>query len=161
MDKQTQQNQPTIHTTTGAYVAVIHMMAGIRLSLLNSENADAAGAQAETEFKPGDNLLGVFGIDEPFVKQLEKNSATVVPGYAGVGSATSMVPWLAISARPDGDVELDVFAAPTAIAANQTLNTYNNVSGNESRGVLSLEPVIFEGMKKFLRNRQPFDIKLM
>ena len=161
MNEKTQQNEPANHMPTSPYVAVIQMMAGIRLSLLNSENADAAGAKAECEFKPGDNLLGVFGIDEPYVNQLEKASATVVPGYAGASSTTPMSPWLAISARPDGDVEIDVFAAPTAIAADQMLNDYNKVSGNQSRAVISLEPVIFKEMKKFLRNRQESNIKIM
>jgi hypothetical protein len=161
MDQQMKHNQLPTDTTTAPYVAVIKMMAGLRLSLLNSPNADLAGAQAQREFKPGDHLVAVFGIDEPFVDQLDKQAAALAPGYAGVGSATSTIPWLGISARPDGDVELDVIAAPTAIAAAQKLSAYNSTSGNEYRGLFSLEPVIFSAMKKFLRNRQEFDIKIM
>jgi hypothetical protein len=156
-----QHNQPTIETTTAPYVAVVKMMAGLRLSLLNSQNADLAGAQAEREFKPGDHLVAVFGIDEPFVNQLEKQAAALAPGYAGVGSATSTIPWLAISARPDGDVELNLITASTEIAATQNVIAYNATSGNEYRGLFSLEPAIFAAVKKFLRNRQECDIKIM
>ena len=158
-----EQKQPSTNTTTAPYVALIQMMAGIRLSLLNSQNADMAGAQAEREFKPGDELLGVFGIDEPFVSQLEKNSAALAPDCAGAGSSRSTIPWLAISACPDGDVEIDVIGAPTKIEAEQKVIAYNKkeTSGNEYRGVSSLEPEIFAAMKKFLRDRQEFDIKIM
>jgi hypothetical protein len=162
MNKQPEQNESAIDPTQRPYLAVIKMMAGVRLSLLNSQNADTAGAEAEPEFQPGDELLGVLGIDEPFVNKLEEFSAAHAPAYAGPASASKCaIPFLAIFACPDGEVETNLIAAPTEIEAAKMAVAQNATSGNEYRAVFSLEPKIFEAMKKFLHHRQPFDIKIM
>ena len=135
-------------------------MAGIRLSLLNSETADTASVEAGYDLKPGDELLGVFGIDEPFVACLQEFAATHAPSYSGAASpGGNAIPWLTLSARPDGDVQLHTVVAPTKIAAQG--EAQKSTPENEFRIALSLEPEIFETMKKFLCDRQPIDIKIM
>jgi hypothetical protein len=141
------------------YVAAIQMMAGLQLSLVNSQNADTAGADAQRKFQPGDQLLGVFGIDEAFVHQLEKFAAR--SGYAGAASlGGSAIPFLAVSASPDGrDVELHCVVAPTAIAAAAMAQKATSPSGY--RTVFSLEPVVLGAMKMFLADREPVKVNIM
>jgi hypothetical protein len=141
------------------YVAVIQMMAGLQLSLVNSQNADTAGADAQRKFKPGDQLLGVFGIDEAFVHQLEKFAADT--GYAGAASrGGSAIPFLAVSAASDGhDVELHCIAARTAIAA--AAMAQKTTSPSRYRAVFSLEPAVLGAMKMFLVDREPVKVNIM
>jgi hypothetical protein len=92
---------------------------------------------------------------------LEEKANTHAPSYAGKASSpdATEIPWLTMFACADGDVDLHVVVAPTARDAQAMVE--NATPQNQCCAAFSLEPEIFAGMKEFLRDRRPVNIKIM